>query len=152
GHHRSKESYIYYITKHLESLVDRSPHLLKFLLKIQSESQADVNHPASLPKAPRVPKTPKPSYYYEAANSDEEPGASTARKPFSNKDKNDFIRFVAARPNRSMEPVAGETANDVWAKFARQHPSHIQPSWRTWHQHRRDELRVAVANYCAAYM
>ncbi|KAG9103855.1 hypothetical protein FRC06_007533 [Ceratobasidium sp. 370] len=92
---------------------------MDLLLEIQSESQTEVVPYMPPPKAPQPQRAPKPSYYYEAANSSEEDTNLAVGKPFTAADKADFIRFAAARPN-GMEPMAGEDPGDAWKAFTKQ--------------------------------
>ncbi|KAG9099544.1 hypothetical protein FS749_001031 [Ceratobasidium sp. UAMH 11750] len=156
GYHRSKDSYYIYIVRHLAWFADCSPHLTDLLLEVQLENQTEMAHHMPPPKAPPKPKAPqppkpKPGYYYEVANSSDDDTALAVRKPFTITDKANFIRFAAGRPH-GMEPMAGEVSGDVWKALEKLYPNHSHKSWRTWHQHRRDELRVEVAAYRAAHM
>ncbi|KAG9127947.1 Vacuolar protein sorting-associated protein 4 [Ceratobasidium sp. 392] len=120
GCHRSKESYHTYVPRHLEWLADRSPHLMDLLLKVQAGNHTEINnHVPAPPRAPRVSKTPKPSYYYEPAYSSEDEDVWGVGNSFNETDKNHFVQYAAARPN-GMEPMVGETALGVWTEFANQ--------------------------------
>ncbi|QRW14814.1 C-22 sterol desaturase [Ceratobasidium sp. AG-Ba] len=176
GWHRKKEGYQIWITRNMVEVAGRSPHFMDLLLKVQSENEAELvediqiptpassqtskaSHPQSqsqTPKstpAPKPPKAPKPGWYYEGVESSEADDNSwtSSRTPFTDEDRMDFIRYAAARPN-GMEAGPGENTADVWKAFVEKHPSHSHQSWRTWHQHRRAELKTEVARYRTSHM
>ncbi|CUA72356.1 hypothetical protein RSOLAG22IIIB_01023 [Rhizoctonia solani] len=149
GSHRTAMAYDVHLRRYLGWFAERAPLLAE---RLQNYAETLAHAPIELSDSESSSQSmisrSRPSIQDSRELSSVARGFVTDPKStkFTDADRAAFIRFAAARPS-GMDPTGMERATDVWAQFARMYPHHSTSSWRTWHQHWRNDLKQAVEEY-----